>query len=202
MPLTHIMIYLNKITFKQDYRNLLKDFSIKFDDITLLVGDQGCGKSSILDLLQKSDKEIIEYDLSDHVKKNGVKTFYFDTEKMNPRVADMDNYSNPDGTSKGIGGMAALSSRFMSHGESLRKFTVDIIHKAENSVIFLDEPEASLSIKNQYKLAQNLWDASKTCQFVIATHSMPIIESLARVYDLENKKWVSSFDFINSQKII
>jgi predicted ATPase len=135
--------------------------------------------------------------LSEFVLENGIETFYFDSEKMNPRIADIEaSYSNPDGTSKGIGIGAAIKSRFMSHGEVLKEFTVNRISKAKNCILFLDEPESSLSLRNQYILVNEIRKAEDTVQFVIATHCLPLIAAFDEVYSLEHLKWMKSDEFI------
>ena len=193
-------IYLSSTKLLDDKYCLKKDLIIDFKTITLLVGDQGCGKSTLLNLLQ-SKSELLKLNLSEETIKKGVDTFYFDSEKMNPRILGIDDFSNPDGTSKGIGVGVALSTRFKSHGEILQVYTVNAITKAENCIVFLDEPESSLSLRNQFKLAKNLKKATeRNVQFIIATHCLPLIESVKYVYSLEHLKWMKSLEFINLNK--
>lgn len=189
------MIYLTDIEFKENVRCLNKGLHIDFKDVTLLVGNQGCGKSSLLELLSQNSKKI-KFTITDDTRKNGIGTFYFDSEKMNPRVRNFNEYTNPDGTTKGIGIGGAISSKFKSHGEVLVHFTVSQLNIAKNAVIFLDEPESSLSLCNQIELIKAIKKASKTCQLVIATHCYPLIYSFDEVYDLENKKWVNSSQYL------
>lgn len=118
---------------------------------------------------------------------------------MNPRTSSLDNYSNPDGSKKGIGYGGALASRFKSHGEVLREFTVNAIPLSKNCVLFLDEPESALSVKNQYLLSKHINEApSRNVQLVISTHCIPIIESVPEVYSLEHKRWMYSKEFLES----
>lgn len=194
-------MHLLSIKLNEDFRILNSNLSIQLKPLTLLVGDQGCGKSSLLELLQKNSNKLTMV-LSDEVIKNSIGSYYFDSESMNPRTADLvANYSNPDGTNKGIGMGEALLTRFMSHGETLRKFTVDAIHKAKDCVLLLDEPEAALSLRNQFKLADQLKKAKKrNVQVIVATHCLPIIESVDEVYSLEHLKWMKSKEFIELNK--
>jgi len=195
------MIYLEKIKFKENYRNFKKGDTITFSDITLLVGDQGEGKSTILSLLSNNNKNILELMLSDFTIKNGVKTYYFDTEKMNPRIQDIDSVTNIDGTDRGIGVGGLLVSKFKSHGEVLENLTVNLLEKAKDSVIFLDEPESALSLRNQYKLVKNIELAKKNnCQLIISTHCLPLIENNEKIFNVNNLKWVESKKYINKFK--
>ena len=121
---------------------------------------------------------------------------------MNPRVVDAQMYSNPNGTSRGIGLGAALKSHFMSHGEVLKEFTVNRIKDAKDCVLFLDEPEAALSLRNQYKLAKEIEKAvNNNVQLIVATHCLPIIQKFEKVYSLEHLKWMGSKIFIEANKI-
>ena len=194
------ILYLKSVKLLEDKFCLKKDLKIDFQPVTLLVGEQGCGKSTLLSLLQQNS-EIIEVDISDFVKITGVDTFYFDAEKMNPRTTDLQMFSNPDGTSRGIGMGAAMQSHFMSHGEVLKEYTVNRIKDAKNCVLFLDEPESALSLRNQFKLAKEIKNATNNgVQLIVATHCLPIIEHFDKVYSLEHLKWMSSEEFINKNK--
>lgn len=195
-------MHLLSVKLKEKYRTLPKDLMIELRPLTLLVGEQGCGKSSLLDLLQKNSNKI-ELELSDYVLKNSIDSFYFDTEKMNPRTADpISSYTNPDGSSKGIGMGNALSSHFKSHGETLKEFTVNRIGQAKNCVLLMDEPESALSLRNQYKLVKEINESvNKNVQIILSTHCLPVIESVEEVYSLEHQRWMTSKEFINLNKV-
>jgi len=195
------MLYIEQIKIKETYLTLQKDRVIELKPLTVIVGEQGCGKSTLLRLLNKnSDK--IEVKLCEYLKNDYVDTYYFDTETMNPRISDIDNYTTPDGRSKGIGIGAALQSHFQSHGEVLREFTVNRINDAKNCILFLDEPESALSLKNQFLLSKRLIDTTTNnkTQIILATHCLPIISSVEEVFDLVDYKWKNSIEYINEQK--
>jgi len=190
-------MYLLSLELKEDHRCLKTGLYFDLKPITLLVGEQGCGKSSLLTLLQKNSK-MLKLELSESVFVNGVSSFFFDSETMNPRMCDLEaNYTNVNGSDKGIGLGSAIMSKFKSHGETLREFTVNRIKDAKNCVLLLDEPESALSIRNQYKLAKEIKEAvNRNCQIIIATHCLPLIESIDTVYSLEHKQWMTSKEFI------
>ncbi|MBQ9780582.1 MAG: AAA family ATPase [Clostridia bacterium] len=82
-----------------------------------------------------------------------------------------------------------------SNGESAYAYFVDKLR--ENALYLLDEPENSLSVNLQKKLAVYLEEAVRFygCQLIISTHS-PFLLSLkgAKIYDLDSvpvveKKW-------------
>lgn len=196
-------MYVESVKFLKDHRTFKKGETFELQNLTLLVGDQGSGKSSLLDLLKGGcDRNTLDLELTELGHK-GVETFFFDTEKMNPRLKSPQDYANMDGTNKGIGYGNALSSQFQSHGQVMVAFTVNAIKKAENAVVFLDEPESGLSIRNQYKLSSEIHNAvnQRKCQFIVATHCLPLIQSIKNVLSLEPKKWMTTDEFLESQKL-
>ena len=178
---------------------LKKGFEINCSSVNLLVGNQGCGKSTLLKLLQKNHNDL-KLKLSDNVLKNGISSFYFNSEKDNPRVKNHQLFTKPNGEDIGIGYRGALLSLFRSHGEVLQEFIIEPILKSKDCVILLDEPESGLSITNQFKLISAINKAVEmNCQFFIATHCYPLIESFD-VISLEHKKQMKGIDFINKVK--
>lgn len=194
------MVYIEKIKLvNKTYpgtKVLDKDFQIDCSDVNLFVGNQGCGKSTLLELIQKNHKDI-ELKFCESINLKELRTFYFDSEKDNPRIKNPQLYTNASGQNIGIGFGNAIKSRFKSHGEILEKFTIFPILKAKDCVIILDEPESGLSITNQFKLVEAIKVAVKNnCQFFISTHCYPLIESF-NVVSLEHKSKMSGKDFIN-----
>lgn len=194
------MIYLEKIKIINDTypgsHVLDKNFLIECSEVNILVGNQGCGKSTLLNLIQKNHSDI-EVTLSESTKLNGVNTFFFDSEKDNPRIKDLQFFSNPNGEDIRIGVGGAIYSRFKSHGEVLQEFIIAPLLTAQNCVIILDEPESALSLSNQFKLISAINIAVKNnCQLFIATHCYPLIESF-NVISLEHQKQMKGIDFIN-----
>ena len=185
-------IHIKRLRLTEDFRNLTTKFKMEMRDVNLLVGDQGVGKSSLLQLLQQNKD--LDLDLSDFATSKGVSSFYFDTEKMNPRtIGDVNNFKG----SIGLG----LASHFKSHGEVLEVYVIDMLKKAENCVVLLDEPEAALSIKNQFRLVNGIQDRlTYNVQFVIATHNIPLIRSQEEVFDMRKMRWVKSDKFIADQE--
>ena len=153
----------------------------------------------MLTLLQKNHSDL-ELKLSEDCLKNGVSSFYFDSEKDNPRIKDPQMFTNPNGSNKGIGYTGAIMSRFQSHGEVLEKYTIEALLQAKDCVILLDEPESGLSITNQFKLIGAIKTAvDNNCQLFIATHCYPLIKAFD-VISLEHWKQMSGENFITKVK--
>jgi predicted ATPase len=195
------MVYIEKIKIINNAypgsHVLKKDFVINCSHVNLFVGDQGCGKSTLLNLIQKNHNDI-NVILSDFALKNEIETFFFDSEKDNPRINDPQHYTNSNGENIGIGFGAGLASRFKSHGEILESFIIRPLLKAKDCVIILDEPESGLSITNQFKLINAINVAvDNGCQLFIATHCYPLITSFD-VISLEHNEQMNGNDFIKN----
>ena len=87
-----------------------------------------------------------------------------------------------------------------SHGETILPMLAELA-KIKNCVILLDEPETSLSLKSQFKLAEIINNIkNNNNQLFVATHSHILINSQNEVLSLEHKKWMKSDDFILTQQ--
>lgn len=191
------MIYINRISVTEsDYPGtdvFPENLDIQCRDLNLIVGDQGTGKSTLLGMLYSNhDSLVLELSTS------GVDSMFFDTERHNPRVADISNYSTPSGHSKGIGIGGAIQARFKSHGEVMERFIIGALEQASEVVIILDEPEAGLSIRNQYRLVDSINGAvGRGCQIFMATHCVPVISSFD-VFLISDCKWMGGLEYIES----
>jgi predicted ATPase len=76
------------------------------------------------------------------------------------------------------------------------------LEKLAGKVIFIDEPEAGISLSNQQKILETLLKAAKKCQIVVTTHSYPIIKEAGEVFSLDHKKWMPSKKYLEHIKII
>lgn len=194
------MIYVEKIkVVNNSYPSNVLDrgLEIECSSINLFVGNQGCGKSSLLNMMMSNHGDL-NITLTDHAIQHGVDTFYFNSETDNPRTKDPTLFTTPSGQNIGIGYGGALASRFRSHGEVLSDFIFGPLEKAENCVIFLDEPESGLSLTNQFRLVDTIKTAvTKGCQLFIATHCYLLIKGFD-VISLEHKRSMSGKEFIHT----
>lgn len=96
---------------------------------------------------------------------------------------------------------AVGQSVIKSHGQVILPMLKQI-QEAKDAVIFLDEPETSLSIKSQHTLINTFYQClSQNCQLIIATHSQIFISEVSEVLSLEHRKWMSSSEFLATQTI-
>ena len=187
---------LTSIKFKDDWEQaFLKNQKFLFKPITLLVGDQGAGKSTMLSvikhILKNPDTKYLEF-ATDDTKQNGL--FSMDMEKDNPRTGPLDADSP-------LAYKQSLFSHMGSHGEALIP-VLKSIDKISDSFILLDEPETALSLRTQFLMIECFKNALKrNNQIIIATHNYVFMEAFPdNILSLENGKYMKPKAFLESQK--
>jgi len=189
---------ITKIKFTEHWTCFFKNQSFEFKPVTLLVGDQGCGKSTMLGVLkyvaQAKDKTNLG-GLKVWQDNNELMTFkMFDMESNNPRTNPKDTYSQ-----EGLKDFFGVS--MSSHGEALFPI-IKHITKSEKCLVLIDEPETSLSLRSQYKFVEMVKKAvSNGCQIILSTHCLVFMEAFSdSILSLEHNKYVTSEQFIKLEK--
>lgn len=200
-----------------------KGFHIDFnEDINIIVGENGSGKSSLFRLIKeyagkepdrlgmifgnfKTNEEYIanhrqtyrgELQIDGDISfKNAV---FFSAEDDNPKVA-IPKMLNPGSEDFPHMVVNLFDAQEESHGESLKPVLEYILSNAKNCSIFLDEPETALSLKNQFWLVKAIRQSAikNGNQIFVSTHALALINQFDTVFDMENRKWVEREAYIN-----
>lgn len=179
--------------------------SLTFGPVSFLVGENGCGKSTLMEAVarrcgihiwaepkrtvtQPADRRIAAQSgsLGDYLRltltERSVRGGFFSAETFRDRAEFLDDVSTLDPGQARYHGGAGLTLR--SHGEGLLAYFRGRYQIP--GLYFLDEPEAALSPANQLELLRVIhrFRTTSDAQFIVATHS-PILMALpgARVFD-------------------
>ena len=134
--------------------------------VNLLVGSNGCGKSSVLALIEgltnkaESIKKRNQKSAQLHYKApDGLIVYYLDTEK----TLRTQSYI-------GDNAMTQMAMKFSSHGEAMRVYWREMTEKQDKESVFcIDEPETGLDLPGQFEFAKLI--ETTPHQYIIATHS-------------------------------
>lgn len=188
--------------------------------VNIIVGDNGSGKSTLFRLIKqyagkapdkmtralsdmKTDEEFIKWN-REHYRgelivdgdisfKNSV---FFDAEKDNPVVAipQMITPSNMPSMAAQLWG-----AQEESHGESMKPILEYLLTNAHGGILFFDEPDTALSLKNQVWLGKEMIRSAKENgnQIIASTHALALINQFEHVLDMETRKWVNRETYVN-----
>jgi predicted ATPase len=199
--------FIKAIKFNRKFRSYSEGQLIEFKSgLNIIVGDQGCGKSSLFYSIINWEESGISMARDGSVLPE---YRFMDTESMNPRLKDSFEAHRKFEDFGSLGGYqkAELDSaifRFetginqQSHGEVILPLILSSTEKG--LTYFVDEPEAGLSIRSQYKIAEHFKELAKYSQLFVATHSLVLMETAKKVLSLEHKRWMPTQEFIESQK--
>jgi predicted ATPase len=187
---------IRALDFIKDWRCFKMGDRFEFrPGVNLLVGDQGCGKSSLLKAIQKGGTKPKGLDTEKEVRSSvlleasPIKMYKFDFEKDNPRTQSYfgDNIQ------------FQVASMWSSHGESTRVL-LRALDTAASCLCLMDEPDMALSIRSCNMLVKTFKDlVDRSSQVIAAVHNKTVIEQFEEVYSLEHRKWMTSAEFIETQ---
>lgn len=208
MHLKKVTIFSERFPSREHYPFILDIFqgteSISLDSpVTLLVGENGTGKSTLLEAVCRRcgihiwrDTARMRYQPSPYEKKfyryisvewtNGrVPGSYFSSDLFRDFAEILDEWALADPAQlKYFGGKSLVGQ---SHGQSLLSFFQS--RYRIKGLYFLDEPETALSPRSQLGLVKTVMEAGwrGDAQFLIATHS-PILLSCpgAQIYSFDH----------------
>lgn len=162
---------LRSVQFQRDYRMFKKGqrFDFLSDTPNLLVGDQGTGKTSLLEVIGDPERF--------------AETVTYDSDSRDVLMLDA----------------AALvgEQEGQSQGQFLLK-QLEALATTESVLWLLDGPDTWLSIRSAYRVVELMQMAVlKGSQVIAAVHSPVMIRSVRQVLSLEHGKWVYPTDFVN-----
>lgn len=170
------------VTVTREYKKLFPKGSSfeSIQGVNILVGDNGCGKSTLIRKLIKT-------------LPSSLQVLMVDLEKANPKISR----PNPE---KGLTySLDEVHNLFMwaaeSHGETREGVLLSVL-SLEFDVLVLDEPEQGLSLRNQKKYINKLIDLNK--DIIIITHSKVFIEAVESVFDVETMSWIRTDNYLKT----
>lgn len=196
------MIYLKKVKVISDIQPLKSGLVIEFKKpICFLVGDNGIGKSTVLDCLA----EEFGYKDDTYFKRTGVKKHIVAEKENDFKTKYIDFHAHDRKYSGSFGD--DMSLQLMQMKASSGQVSISLFNKMakfENGLLLLDEPERGLSIKNQWKIVNLIsgFEKQKNCQFVVTSHSDIILKYFrkdAQYFSISENKDVTYEEFMISQ---
>jgi predicted ATPase len=193
------------IKFLKDHRSFKTGEVIRLDGhTTILVGDQGTGKSTLLELISEAlvpDAFNRFSGVAEIAVDEPVTALYHDYEKGNVR----------GGAAFGMGGIDDMGVEIQmlraSHGQAAAfatRYLFDKLKKETDKsglpgMLILDEPDASLSVRTAVALGRAIKHIGDMGHYVIASvHSMTVMGIAAKqVYDVELRKYVTPEEFLD-----
>lgn len=210
---THKRILVKEKVTERTFVIFPKDLTIEFKSgINVIVGDNGCGKSSLLKKIffpkfekpwfsDKTDAEQKQEHINNYVKGKTRELLFdkfpnlFINGKEIHKNVFIENLKNSKITLSGHDVLAMWDMHDFSNGENTLDF-LRSLEAIENGLIMLDEPETSLSIKSQRLIAKLLTKIAEKNQVIIITHAPVLMETAKEVYDFEKKQWINTEEYI------
>jgi predicted ATPase len=193
---------IRTLVFTKPYRGFQAFESFEFRrGVNVLVGDQGCGKSTVLEaLVSHSGSKKSFWKRSDESKKSTILDFVpnsgltglfaHDFECDSPRVSPSFDMMGQ------IPMTLSVQCMRMSHGQSGNKI-LEVVAGSKNAIIILDEPDSGLSPKSIRNLILDLKTMeSNGCQVIVSAHNPWLIEAFDEVLSIEGRRWMTSKEYL------
>jgi len=216
------LVFKKAFGWTKDENVFEKGLKVKIEPgINVLVGDQGSGKSTLIELIRtwmepdkigsdRMNKLLFRKDVREilDVKGKGLRTLRLlalDFEKDTARTSGAFDWGGPIDT---VGFL--LRGNRISHGEAnkmalnmlLGELTQEYQEKGsvKPTLVMLDEPDAALSIASVARLHMMLRSLAKLgCQIIVSAHNPFLLGCFERVFSVKRKQWVTYGDYLFEQ---
>ena len=172
---------ITSVRFNKDFRCFKEGETFEFRPLTLLVGDQGVGKSSLIQCI----RDRIRY------KDRGCgKTITAETDRQTQTLA-FDFEKDSSRVKQRIECAQDIHVLFSSHGEVVNA-TINAVMKNDipHTTFIMDEPDMALSIRSIVTLCElftKMLDEGH--QIITSVHNPLLIQSFAECFNLGIKEW-------------
>lgn len=199
-------IYLKSLEFIKEQNPLPAGYKITFNKpITVLVGDNGVGKSTITDAIGQHFGEKDDT----YLKRDATSILKIDKLDTKFPYKFVDFHGGDKKFSSSFGDDISLQMFHMK--ASSGQVSLSLIQSAnfkefKDGLIVLDEPERGLSIRNQRALGKMLGQISfyKNCQLIMTCHSEIVLKALSEIgaefFEVKERKIVTYDEFLKMQE--
>lgn len=192
---------LPSVTFKKDFRVFKEGQTITFKNpITVITGDNGTGKSSLLGAIRNLFPRIKWTMSQDSSSKGVLKECEMTDAKVSYLCLSKDLYANAsefDYDNMDV----FLATIQLSSGQGAFTQLVDMLKNcADADLVILDEPERGLSIAHQTVLCEIIRIFSEKypkTQFIITTHSLRVMSLCDEVLSLNHDRFIDPTEYFN-----
>jgi predicted ATPase len=183
---------LKSIKFVKDWRCFKAGETFEFrPGLNLLVGDQGTGKSSLVEVIKSMANK--KPGLRDEAIKQAVQLEIEGSFPVGGFDFEKDNFRTQSHFNDGIDYMFKVQVHFKSHGQTNWKILDALEHT--KGLIYLDEPDMALSIRSIQKLRKKIAEVATDTQILAVVQNPLMMEGLD-VLSVEHRRWMPSTEFI------
>jgi predicted ATPase len=183
---------LKSIKFIEDWRCFKAGELFEFrPGLNLLVGDQGSGKSSLIEVIKSMANK--HPGLSDKAIKKAVTLEIEGSFPVGGFDFEKDNFRTKSHFNENIDYMFQVQAHFKSHGQTNWKVLDALEHT--KGLIYLDEPDMALSIRSIKKLRKKIDEVATDTQILAVVQNPLMMEGLD-VLSIEHRRWMPATEFI------